>query len=1303
MVRRASAVGLVAIVAAWAGGAAQADLRSDLQAYWQFDGGGQDSSAFGRDLDLYGNPVYAPGLFGSALDLPGDVGQYAQRPIDDPAFNYGDGDFTIQAWVNYHDTSGEQVLIEKFYGGAGSGWTLTKLDWDGYRLHYVPSEVIDTPQLSITTDTWHQVIARRTSNVTTLWFDGTTVASQDFGDATTTDSSEPLLIGRRNSFDGRGFATNGSIDEVAVWSRALTSDEIVYLYNQGSGNLIKVALLPGDANGDGKVDIADLSILLTNFDKTGMSWSQGDFDHSGTVDIADLSNLLTNFDKTAASSACATAVAEPSSLALLGLGVICLFGQWWRRRRACGFLAITVVLGMLVCAASASAQTPLLSYWAFNDGSGTTVLNTGTLGTAYNGVLSVASNTTGSWAAATPNTSPGAGVPLPTWTTGRFDGALAFSGYVTDPGNFALNYVAVPGTGGPGFGGGGLDGAENATMSMWVKWNGTQYTPYTWENGNSNPYPDQFGAVSLWQRPYGFTNNVVGLSNADPSAALPTLAGGTFVSTVMGTTPVGTGWNNIVTVCTAGTWTMYMNGAQLAGSPTTGTLGSQDLAIPLSLGANYFYYNWEAGSTRWGTAGPGNDTMCDVGIFGGALSPGMAKAIYNVPTNIAALGNYSLGALNTLFGVYETGTPAAVGSLTWSKTTSLSGHQAGDAWQQGSAYCVQFGDDGSGVTAAPVVHFPGDANLDGKVDIADLSILLTNFDKPGMSWSQGDFDNNGTVDIADLSNLLTNFDKTAGSSAGGVTPVPEPSALVVLGTGAAGLLAYRWRRLRASMRCGNVIWAAAAIAGLLWIGAFAQADSYDLRTYGRVTPVKDQNPYGNCWSYAAISSVESNMLSTGLLSNPASPSADFSETHLSRFYGGASAALPLAGGNRLCSLSYFASGRGPVLESQYPFPGNDGDPYASHTYAPQSWVTSQQWIDRNSSYHAATIQDIKNAIVSQGAVESDLYWDQSWYDPIKNSYCYSGSPTAINHGISLVGWDDSKQTQSGSQGAWLVKNSWGTSFGNNGYFWLSYNDTAAVQDATSYRTAAASTYSSVLQNETSMPTGWWNFSYGAAKFTTQNQCLLKGVGFAASNYGVQYDIKVYSSWSGGAPSGLLSTATGAETWPGYYVVNFASPINVAANSGFVISLHVTASGGSGYNIGVDTSCGDLTGVDYFSNDGVHWSDMGSSLGGDNILFLKALVSNALLAGDANGDGKVDIADLSIILTNFDKAGMNWAQGDFDSSGTVDIADLSSLLTNFDKTAAADAGVTAVPEPSGPLLIVAGVAVLLARAWRRRRA
>lgn len=81
----------------------------------------------------------------------------------------------------------------------------------------------------------------------------------------------------------------------------------------------------------------------------------------------------------------------------------------------------------------------------------------------------------------------------------------------------------------------------------------------------------------------------------------------------------------------------------------------------------------------------------------------------------------------------------------------------------------------------------GDANLDGRVDDDDLSVLLarwTGARGAGGTWGMGDFDGNGAVSDADLSLLLANWTGVAGV-------VPEPAAAVVVGVGAVGLLRRR--------------------------------------------------------------------------------------------------------------------------------------------------------------------------------------------------------------------------------------------------------------------------------------------------------------------------------------------------------------------------------------------------------------------------------------------------------------------------------------------------------------------------------
>ena len=121
---------------------------------------------------------------------------------------------------------------------------------------------------------------------------------------------------------------------------------------------------------------------------------------------------------------------------------------------------------------------------------------------------------------------------------------------------------------------------------------------------------------------------------------------------------------------------------------------------------------------------------------------------------------------------------------------------------------------GQELTAQIPVALCGDANLDGRVDVSDLAILAANYRKHVTGgWSMGDFNDDGVVDVKDLALLAANYRHTLGSTAvpaydgldaaaiallsqAGVTVVPEPGVLVLLGTGSLGVLVYVWRKRR---------------------------------------------------------------------------------------------------------------------------------------------------------------------------------------------------------------------------------------------------------------------------------------------------------------------------------------------------------------------------------------------------------------------------------------------------------------------------------------------------------------------------
>ena len=104
--------------------------------------------------------------------------------------------------------------------------------------------------------------------------------------------------------------------------------------------------------------------------------------------------------------------------------------------------------------------------------------------------------------------------------------------------------------------------------------------------------------------------------------------------------------------------------------------------------------------------------------------------------------------------------------------------------------------DGTSYRAfALLAALPGDANLDGRVDINDLTVVLSNFGQTSLTnaWASGDFNGDGRVDVNDLTILLSNFGQSRSSSADGTAAVPEPASMAML---AALSLAAVWTAAR---------------------------------------------------------------------------------------------------------------------------------------------------------------------------------------------------------------------------------------------------------------------------------------------------------------------------------------------------------------------------------------------------------------------------------------------------------------------------------------------------------------------------
>lgn len=286
--------------------------------------------------------------------------------------------------------------------------------------------------------------------------------------------------------------------------------------------------------------------------------------------------------------------------------------------------------------------------------------------------------------------------------------------------------------------------------------------------------------------------------------------------------------------------------------------------------------------------------------------------------------------------------------------------------------------------------------------------------------------------------------------------------------------------------------------------------------------VRNQKMTETCWAYSAISVVESYFAKNNYSYVELAPLHIEYATAVN-FLNGVS--NPYAekwnatrkrslndGGNFGIASAYFAAGRGPVKKEDFNVSNEntleeidindiDVEPYAD--------VNDTLYVDyfNNCSEAAPTI---KNHLMNYGAVSATVRYDSAnYYNPVTYAYYYNGDETS-NHAITIVGWDDNYSKSNfgtannpntpQNDGAWLVLNSYGSSFGNNGYFYISYEDTkvcnpiGGVRSADTEFTDNQYIYDYTNADTVFSPFGGGDVVYAANTFYLKgNQELLKEV------------------------------------------------------------------------------------------------------------------------------------------------------------------------------------------------------------------
>jgi inhibitor of cysteine peptidase len=228
---------------------------------------------------------------------------------------------------------------------------------------------------------------------------------------------------------------------------------------------------------------------------------------------------------------------------------------------------------------------------------------------------------------------------------------------------------------------------------------------------------------------------------------------------------------------------------------------------------------------------------------------------------------------------------------------------------------------------------------------------------------------------------------------------------------------------------------------LLPVSASAGAASLDWRLAGIVPPIRDQGGCGSCWAFGTVGIMES------AIAKISSPIVDLSEQFLVSCN---TSGWNCADGGLTAhrwhydTLAMNQTSIGAVLEADKPYTATDGSCAAAynHPYTLSGWqfVGSDEW-------SMPSVAQIKNAIslygpVTAGVCAGPAFSGYSGGIFKTDEYCGRG---LTNHQIILVGWQDT----SASQGYWILRNSWGTWWGEGGYMRIAYG-TSRVGEGTSW-------------------------------------------------------------------------------------------------------------------------------------------------------------------------------------------------------------------------------------------------------------
>ena len=340
--------------------------------------------------------------------------------------------------------------------------------------------------------------------------------------------------------------------------------------------------------------------------------------------------------------------------------------------------------------------------------------------------------------------------------------------------------------------------------------------------------------------------------------------------------------------------------------------------------------------------------------------------------------------------------------------------------------------------------------------------------------------------------------------------------------------------------------------------ANASSTRFDLRDYtvngySLAGVVKDQGSNGACWAFGATGALESAFLkATGIL-------LDLSENNIQGTvlrYNEFGDTTSSEDGDTYSGMGIFLAWLG-VLSTEFDSYDELGK-ISLAAFVPFESYHIQDAVIIPARSYALDNAKLKEALVNYGGVTVHLYGasaNNDYYNPDTHAQYYNGEGHG-NHIVTLVGWDDNysrnnfKITPEGD-GAWICKNSWGTNWGENGYFYVSYYDTtfAMATSSIGYIIKNTENYTRVYQYDIGF-SGFFNDNNNIINFINTYDAidneLINAVGTYFVDAGEEYTIKIF------VDDGEVYSQSGTSSHGGFETIKLDK--KVAVNAGHQFSV-----------------------------------------------------------------------------------------------------------------------------------------------------